>query len=221
MASAVAAIPAMISPGAITRFLERVRQTGTPEKVDNAYLKTLGFSNSNDYQLIGTFKTLGFLDSSGRPTDTYKRYKQASDADAKKVLGSAIKSGYSGLFGLYPDANRRDDEAISNWIRGNTDAGVKTMQRALNTFKVLRDAAWFDDLPPVQIEVPAPSPSPEVSTTTHSSNGVAAGNAQPIYTRTGPDVTINVNLEIAATNDPTIYDSFFAAMKKHLFLDAT
>lgn len=35
-----------------------------------------------------------------------------------------------------------------------------------------------------------------------------------------PGITINIELQLPATNDPKIYDSLFAAMKKHLFNDS-
>jgi hypothetical protein len=204
---------------AIPRFLQVVRSAGVPAKIDSNYLKTVGLKNTNDKQLVPAFKTLGFLDSSGRPTETYRKYKQASNDGAAQVLGSAVKTAYAGLFSLYPDAHRRDDEAISNWIRGNSDASDKTLARALSTFKVLRDAASFDDVAPLPVDVPAPADTPNGSTANQPS-GVPAVQAHHVQTRTGPDVTININLQIAATNDATIYDQFFAAMKKHLFPDA-
>ena len=37
--------------------------------------------------------------------------------------------------------------------------------------------------------------------------------------QTAPNVTINITLQITATNDASIYDKFFASMKKYLFPD--
>jgi hypothetical protein len=211
-------IPAIIRHAAIARFLEIIRKSGTPGKVDGNYLKSVGFKDTNDTALIGVFKKLGFLDNEGKPTQVYKDYKGVPEQRAKEVLGSAIKQAYAGLFRTYPDADRRDDEAITNWIRANTDAGEVTHVRALNTFKALRSEATFTDAAPVAL----PADTAAVDEDPRSSEANApAGKGQQIYARSGPDVTINVNLEIAATSDPAIYDSFFAAMKKHLFPDAT
>ena len=93
-------IPAMVTPNAIPRFLDSIRKSGTPGKVDGNYLKSLGFKNSNDGALIPLFKSLGFLDSNGQPTDIYRHYRGASTEEAKLVLGTAIKECYSGLFEL-------------------------------------------------------------------------------------------------------------------------
>jgi hypothetical protein len=211
----------MISAAAIPRFLQIIRGAGVPPKVDGNYLKTVGFKNTNDGQLVPTFKSLGFLDSSGHPTEIYRKYKQAANDGAAQVLGSAIKTCYAGLFSLYADAHRKDDEAISNWIRANTDTGDATLRRALNTFKTLRDAASFDDTAAILAEVPAPVAAPNGSVAPQPVNGVPAGQVHQVHTRMGPDVTINISLQIPATNDAAIYDKFFASMKEHLFPDAT
>jgi hypothetical protein len=209
------AVPALIATGSITRYLEAIRKAGVPQKVDANYLKTLGFKNSNDGALVPLFKSLGFLDSSGKPTSVFTDYRAADAEGAKSVLGMAIKTCYSGLFEVYPDAYRKDDEALSNWMRANTDKGEATQARALKTFKILRDAAVFDQAAP-------PLGAPVVSGI--NSNGAAGGSApvgpvQHMGTRTMPDVTINITLQVAATNDASIYDQFFSSMKKYLFAD--
>ena len=122
-------VPALVAPNAIPRFLESIRKVGIPAKVDGNYLKSLGFKNSNDPALIPLFRSLGFLDSNGQPTDTYRRYRGDSVDDAKKVLGAAIKKCYPGLFEVYPDAYRRDDEALTNWMRDVTPSFRSTFRR--------------------------------------------------------------------------------------------
>ncbi len=158
----------MISANAIPRFLANIRMAGVPDKVDANYLKSVGFKNSNDRALIALFKSLGFLDSGGKPTELYRSYRSESADKAKNVLGAAVKKKtYAGLFQTYPDAYRKDDEALTNWIRANTDGGADMQKRALNTFKLLRDAATFDDSPVSAVDVPPVSAS---------DNGNASGN---------------------------------------------
>ena len=146
-------VPALIATNAIPRFLDSIRKTAVPVKVDGNYLKSIGFKSGNDAALIPLFKALGFLDPSGKPTSAFREYRGSSDEEAKKVLGKAIKTCYSGLFSVYPDAYRKDDEALTNWLRANTDKGEVTQTRALKTFKILRDAASFDEVPPTATEV--------------------------------------------------------------------
>jgi Family of unknown function (DUF5343) len=211
-------VPAMVTPNAIPRFLELIRKAGVPAKVDGNYLKTVGFKNNNDAALVPLFRSLGFLDASGQPTSMFREYRASSAEEAKQLLGNAIRACYPGLFEIYPDAYRKDDEALTNWLRANTDKGEATQSRALRTFKVLRDAASFEE---TQSE-------PIISTpvTPPSSNGITANESIPnriqyVRPQGAPDVTINITLQIAATDDASIYDKFFASMKKHLFSDET
>jgi hypothetical protein len=215
MAPQPSAIPAMISPNAIPRFLEHIRRSALPQKIDRSYLQSASFRSSNDTAVIGVLKTIGFLDSDGKPTQLYRDYKGVPPERAKVILGSAVKAAYTSLFNLYPDADRKDDEAIINWIRANSDRGEVTYTRALNTFKVLRDAATFDDTQPTSTETP-PVKEPLVNT---KQDDKPPARERHIKTRTSPDVTINITLQIEATSDASIYDAFFASMKRHLFPD--
>jgi hypothetical protein len=208
-------VPALVAPNAIPRFLDAMRKAGVPAKVDGTYLKSIGFKNSNDAALIPLFKSLGFLDSNGQPTSTFRDYRGASSEQAEKVLGGAVRSCYSGLFEIYPDAYRKDDEALTNWMRANTDKGEATQARALKTFKVLRDTASFDEAPPAPTDLP---PVNTLMSDGTSRSDEVSSPAPPRRTQTTrPDVTINITLQIAATTDASIYEKFFASMKKHLF----
>jgi hypothetical protein len=184
-----------------------------PEKVDRTYLKSIGFASTNDLSLIPLFKSLGFLDSSGKPTQIFRDYRAKGQDDSKKILGAAIKGCYSQLFSVYPDAYRKDDEALTTWFRASIDKGEATQTRALKTFKTLCSHASFDNLPvlaeaPPEIQAPSNGATERVNT---------AGPGQQVRTHATPDVTINITLQIAATNDASIYDKFFMSMRKHLY----
>jgi hypothetical protein len=208
------AVPALIASNAIPRYLDSIRKAGVPAKVDATYLKSIGFKNSNDLALIPLFRALGFLDPGGQPTTIYREYRGANAEGAKRVLGQAVRTCYAGLFDVYPDAHRKDDEALTNWLRANTDKGEATQARALRTFKALRDAASFDEAALVSADIP---PNDSVVVNGGTPNG--AGALQHVRSHTAPDVTINITLQVAATNDASIYDKFFASMKRHLFPD--
>jgi hypothetical protein len=208
-------IPISLAVPGITRFLNHIRSAGVPTKVNGPYLQSASFRNSNDTALITIFKLLGFIDKSGAPTDLWKQYR-GDATQARIVLGRAIKSTYEGLFALYPDAPNRTDETIGNWIRANTTYGGESVERAIRTFRALCAEATFEDskqdhTPEVtreepsntQTTVPAPAAQPAASAPAHF----------PVR----PGITINIELQIPPTDDPTVYDNFFAAMRKHLF----
>lgn len=180
-----------------------------------SFLKSVGFKSGNDTSLIGVFKLLGFIDASQSPTQTWIDYRDKSRSS--KVLGAAIKTAYSDLFTLYPDAHRKDDEAIRNWIRSTTTAGEATVQRATATFKALVAKADFDNIDPTDATHVATATAATLPVTPQ---GYVAP-ATPQLGRHNPAVNINIELQVPATNDPKVYENFFAAMKKHLLDDAS
>lgn len=208
----MADIPTVVSAKGISRFLGVVSTTGIPAKVDTNYLKSVGFKSGNDTSLIGAFKQLGFIDSAGVPTGLWKDYKDKSRS--KALLGAAVKSAYTGLFALYPDAERKDDEAIRNWMRTTTGSSEVTVTRALATFKALVSQATFDDVP-----VPATPQNPELPNVVRGVPQNPGATNIPAAGRSLPSVNINIELQIPATNDPKVYENFFAAMKKNLLDD--
>ncbi len=209
-----ASLPTIVGPKSIDRFLGVISSAGVPAKVDTNYLKSVGFKSGNDTALIKIFKSLGFLDGSGVPTDKWRAYKDSTKS--KKVLGEAVKATYSGVFTIYPDAHRKDDEAIRNWIRTETGGSDLAVQRMLSVFKTLVGNAEFEGLDelgqtmaiesnPVTQPTPVGVPAPVVSA--------------PVVSKSGPVVNVNIELQIPPTNDPVIYENFFAAMKKYLLDD--
>src|SRR5438309_2305870 len=108
-------IPYLTKTTAIKEFLEKVQETGVPTKIDREYLPSIGFTSSSDRPLITLFKFLGFLDKSGAPTDLYRKYRDKKNA--KRVLGRALATAYSGLFATYPDAHKRDNDALADYFR--------------------------------------------------------------------------------------------------------
>jgi hypothetical protein len=56
--------------GKIKQLLDKIRTVGVPPKVSGSWLKSIGFTSSNDATLIGVLKFIGFTDQKRRP----KRY---------------------------------------------------------------------------------------------------------------------------------------------------
>jgi Family of unknown function (DUF5343) len=51
--------------GKIKPLLDKIRTVGVPSKVGTPWLKTIGFTSSNDTSLIGVLKFIGLTDQSG------------------------------------------------------------------------------------------------------------------------------------------------------------
>ena len=190
-------------PTSLAKFLDHIQTAGVPPKVNGAYLKSVGFRDSNDTSVIRVLKSVGFVDAAGTPTPSWRAYRDRSKGRA--VLGEAVKRAYRDLFETYPDADRKDTEALRNFFSAHSTAGNEALALAVRTFKALAGGADFE----------GPTESPE-------SEPVVAVQESPLPTlqvgshAVRPTIAVNVELHLPATDDPKVWESLFAAMRKHL-----
>ena len=194
--------PYLNNVGKIVPFFQHIQSAGVPNTVNQHYLASVGFRSSNDRPLITLAKYLKFLDSNNAPTPRWNRYKDRAASGA--LLAEAIREGYSTLFERYPDAYRKDDEALTNFFSVETGLGKRAVEATVKTFKTvcgLGDFAVQAEAPPSELITP-PARTPSVAAARQSSAGMT--------------ININVQLQLPASDDPNVYDQLFAAMKKHL-----
>jgi len=187
----------------IPRFLTLIQTAGVPPKVSQEYLQSVGFKSSNDRYLIPILKALGFLDSSGVPTDRWRAYRDKGKA--KGVLAAAITETYSSLFETYPDAFRRDNEALRNYFSTHSsNLNDSTLQLVVRTFKTLCESADFE----------SPAAAEEIDRV------VVKDKDKDLPPKPRPQdpgsliVNINIQLTLPATDDATVYEKLFEAMNK-------
>ena len=193
--------PYMSNPAKIKQFLEHVQSASIPPKVTQNYLLSAGYKSKNDRPLIKIMEFIGFLDPSGAPTSVWRDYR--AKAGATVVLAKAIQTSYVDLFAMYPDAFRKDDEALRNYFTPKTDVGESTINYIVLTFKNLCKLADFEGVS-AEAVVSEPLTSPREE---------AAG----IPTVT-PGLTVNINIQLTlpATDDESVYDRLFASLKRNL-----
>lgn len=180
-------------------FMKHIQIAGVPSKVTLSYIKSAGFKSSNDERIPPVLRFIGFLDSSGTPTDAYKKYR--NKAEAPVILGNAIREAYADLFKLYPDAYQKDSEALRNFFSSHTTAGERTLSAMVSTFQTLCSEAKFE-IPEVFTTEPlaAPTPTPAVAS---EKLGLQS-------------LTINLQLTLPETTNSSVYEEIFKAMKKYL-----
>jgi len=205
----VAEYPYTMNSGGIPKFLKHIKESGVPTKVTVKYLISVGFASSNDRNLVSVLKGIGFLDASSAPTNLWKRYRGAEDG---VVLADAIRAGYPDLFDTYPDAQLKDDVAITNYIKGHTEYAARTVGFVVKTFKALCAAADFtrDSTAPATVQDPQSHVTEQAPVPTASVRTAAVTSTQAAV------VNINIALTLPPSDDGKVYEAFFAAMKKHL-----
>lgn len=204
----MASYPYVMKMELLKKFFSHIESAGVPARVSQNYLEQSGFASSNDRRLIPVLKFIDFITTdSGQPTNNWTAYRDKSKAPI--VLGTAIKKGYKDLFELYPDAHRKDDEAIRNFLRGNTNVQDKTIGLMVGTFKTFCEMADFDD-----IDTDEGDESGDEKRKTK--NKEKKEPKAKIEHSSGVVVNINIQIGVPATENEEIYDKFFASLKKHL-----
>jgi hypothetical protein len=189
--------------------------------LDRSYLKSVGFKSGNDSYIVGVMKLLGFVSSSGAPETRWRSYRDKNAAP--KLLAKGMQEAYADLFAIYPDAYRKDEEALRNWVRSVTEYDEVKVGQAVKTFQALAALADFDSIPDLGKANTSAAAEPSVSIA-HSSGPLVQGGPSAPAPSPGvavPSFNINIELHLPSTADAETYDKFFAAMKKHLFPDAT
>jgi hypothetical protein len=203
----MADFPYTPNAASVKRFLEHAQSAGVPEKVSYKYLEKVGFKSKNDRYIVSVLKFIGFLDGTGIPTNDWQAYRNRTTAGV--TLANGIRKGYADLFNVYPDAHRKDNEALRNFFSAHTKVADTTLGLIVGTFKMLCSIADFETVGQskaaklisqiVSVEEVKKEKQDKVS----ASSNVSA-------------ININIQLQLPATEDATIYDKLFSSLKKHL-----
>jgi hypothetical protein len=194
--------------GKIKPLFDKIRTVGVPQKVTQPWLKTVGFTSSNDGTLIGVLKFIGFIDQSGIPTARWSSFRGATH---KVVLGEAIRQGYAELYAVYPDAHSRSNTDLQHVFSTSSSAGQQVVNKTVQTFKALVDEAEF----------PASAAATETVMHTGPLHTPAAPQATPAAAPQmpsgGPAVHIDIQIHISPESTAAQIDKIFESMAKHLY----
>ncbi|MFC4278308.1 DUF5343 domain-containing protein [Achromobacter aloeverae] len=194
-------------PGKLSGLLEKIRQVGVPPKASTQWLKSLGFTSSNDASLLGVLKQIGLIDPSSVPTSSWQQYRGAHH---KKTLGDAIRSGYADLFAVYPDAWQRTQTELEHVFSTSTTAGKQVVAKTVTTFKNLCASAEFSPV--------AEQTNLSVHTDPlHTAVTSKPGNVHSNGIHGIPAVHIDIQVHISADSSPEQIDQIFKSMGKHLY----
>jgi len=191
-------------------MLQSIRNAQAPEKFNSKFLEALGFTNTNDLLLVGVFRSLGFIDESGAPTDKYFAYLDQNES--AKVLAQGIRDAYGDLFRLNNTAHEMSQTALKEKLKTLT-RGAKSdsvLTKMAMTFVALCQQADFssqsvtmkkpDEVTP---ESPPTAPIPE----REHPDTKASRELQLAY---------SIHIELPPTRDQAVYDAIFRSLKEHI-----
>ena len=84
-------------------------------------------------------RAVGIVDASGKP-----ELWEALRTEDRAAFAAGMRKHYASLFATYPDANRKDAEALLAFVRSKTSYAAETQKLAVRTFKTLCEFGDFE-----------------------------------------------------------------------------
>ena len=210
--------PFINSTGLIQKILEKIQQAQEPERYTQDFQGTvLGYGSGSARPFIPFLKRIGFLESDGRPTNIYRKFRNADTAGW--AMAQAIRHGYKSLYQRNEYAHELSDDKLKNLVvevTGKAKAAGSVTAIA-GSFKACKNFADFNQVlsgdsdEPVQIL--------ETQNESGSTHTPSLGPSLPIL-RPGQHVGMSfgytINLNLPDTDDPKVFNAIFSALKETL-----
>ena len=198
--------------GQIADFFAKIQQGQAPDLFTNQHLKDIGFTSSNHRAFIRLLKALGFLSPEGAPTSRYHEYR--SKAQARRVIGEAVREAYADLFVIKEHPTDADRELIEGKFKSAHNVSDRLAMLMANTFYPLLDLA---DLDATKRERKPKPPTPEPKKAEKPGASLNDSPVTPPPTAVGvPGLHYNIQIHLPATKDIEVFGAIFKSLKEHL-----
>lgn len=189
---------------------EKIAKAKIPDAFTNSFLSgTLGLKSTNDRALIGLLKRMGFLDNSGKPSNTYPLLKNKDQA--KKAIAEGIRRGYGKLF----EANEGSHALPSDQLKGLVAQVSGTEENMTNlitgTFRALVALADFT----AQEESGTASENSSKGETKTEAPAATQAQIQP-QAKFHPEFRFNIEVHLPSNGTEETYLNIFNALRKAL-----
>ena len=187
----------------LSKLFERIEQAKAPDVFTNAYLTdTMGLKSTADRPLINMLKKMGFLDATGRPTETYGLLK--NKAVAKAAIADGLRKVYAPLFETNEKANELKPEELRGLIAQVTGGEKGTVNQIAYTFNAIAKNADFTK-----------SAKPD---TGKEGENAGDGSKSPIpplpHTGLRTDFHFNIQVHLPANGTEETYLNIFNALRR-------
>jgi DNA-binding transcriptional regulator GbsR (MarR family) len=183
-----------------------------PTTLSTSFLKTLGFTSSNDSLYIRLFKDLGLIDSANVPTEKYYRF--LDQAESKKVIAECIEEAYSDLFAINITAYELTESEIKNKLKTLTQGSKEDNILALiaKTFKTLCDYADWSKSKTTKQTQQEKKEVKVIEQVKETQMEHFSGDKKT----NKPSLHYNIQIHLPETRDTAVYDAIFKSLKEHL-----
>lgn len=124
--------PPYATYGAFSSFINKLRDTGVPSRIDPSVFGNA--SGSVSYSVIAALKALKLIDDDGRPRAEFVRYVSAPDDERGQILASIVRAGYPSLFGGDIDLSRATAGEFDEHIRKEFEVNGSTVDKVASFF---------------------------------------------------------------------------------------
>jgi len=188
-------------------ILKAIRGAQAPEKFHARFLEQLEFKSTNDRNIVGVLKGLGFLEDSGAPKQRYFDY--LDETQHKVVMGQAIQEAYADLFKVNNKANEMSQADVKSKLKTLTQGskGDAVLIKMAMTFVALcKEAEFATTLAAKKItEEQKPDKKEDKKLVeTHEDK------------RRPMNLSYVINIELPSTRDQGVYDAIFRSLREHI-----
>ena len=212
-----AKLPYMLSPGLISKILEKVQDARRPDRFTQDFLGTkIGYGSGSARPIIPLLKRMNFLGSDGVPTPLYDQFRNTETQGSAVAQG--MKNAFRELFDrneyVYALANDKLTGLVVE-ITGDTKKARST-KAIVGTFLALNEWANFEEESPdnsTQETKLEPQRTGRISVSESEKLNDTQTTSQKNFDF---QVGYTINLNLPETNDPTVFNAIFKAIREHL-----
>ncbi len=136
------AAPPYATFAAFLNFINKLRDTGVPARIDPSVFGNA--SGSLSYSVIASLKALKLIGADGVPTAVFNGFVKAGDEDRKEVLRGILREGYPSLWDGSIDLATATPGQFDDHFRQHFDAKGSTIDKIAAFFL---SAAKVADMP--------------------------------------------------------------------------
>lgn len=207
--------PFMNASGLIPKIFEKIQLAKVPERYTQDFQGTvLGYGSGSARPFIPFLKRLGFLESDGRPTELYRKFRNADTSAA--AMAEAMRGGFRDIFQRNEFAYDLTDDKLKNLVVEVTGKapGDGTVKAITASFKACNQLADFDAPaarePEVLAGVEDTAPLERARTLVRHETANSSAKLSLSYT---------INLNLPETTDVEVFNAIFSSLKRHLLTD--
>jgi hypothetical protein len=210
-------LPYVVSPGNVPKALEAITAAATPDKVSQNFVKTiLKIPGGSGDQMASFLKKIGFADAGGSPTDIYKKFRNESSRG--RAAAESLRIGYAPLYRRNEFLHELPDKDLKGLILEETglSADSSVPGYILSCIKSLKKFANFEsnELGDNDEEM---KEKPEIyRMATYGGNNSDPPPTSNISKAVGLSVGYNINLNLPATSDISVFNAIFKSLRENL-----